>query len=96
MTTDTSLVRDERWENVRARMGPRSDYYPDELEMGVDISKYFTIEIDVFYQDHHFWQYQSLVKEDIPDFKFDVISWLLNEMIARIDDDMDRLCPHAE
>jgi hypothetical protein len=83
--SDTELEeRDQRWEDMYAAIAPYTVVLNGELVNVVKIGFY------VRWQGGYYWTEQNLLKDDIEEFiEFDIMSWLLDEMVKIMDGYLD-------
>lgn len=78
--------RDERWDDVSARMGEVQGWVPDDERP----DDFIELLIEVRYDGQLFYNKQLVDKDDLADVEFNLINWLLDEMVEKMDESMKR------
>lgn len=84
------MARDPRWENVRAMITTWEDLYginPDNPSFAKDLTVF---RIEVRYGGDVMHAQQILNNEDLLNFPDEVYRHLLNEMVKRADEELDK------
>ncbi len=74
---------DVRWEDMYACITPFTQ------DLGGRSVEFFKLGMYVWYDGGFYWTEQILVKEDIKLVEFDLVTWLLNEMVKMTDEYID-------
>lgn len=72
-------IRDERWEDMYARIANFTLDFDDQPIEFISLGMY------VWWHGKYHWTEQQLVKEDLDLVDFNLLNWLLNEMVKIMD-----------
>jgi hypothetical protein len=70
---------DERWEDIYACIAPYTVVINDEYV------EFYKLGMYVWWNGKFYWNEQSVAKDMLDHTTFEVLSWILNQMVSLID-----------
>ncbi|HMT68964.1 MAG TPA: hypothetical protein PKD16_02315 [Saprospiraceae bacterium] len=81
---------DERWENIKAYMGPKKEYRGSEFDEGVNLEDWYEITFELTYDGMYYWNFQVIHKLDLESFSDpEIICLILDQMVDMMDDRLE-------
>lgn len=91
------MIPDERWENIKAYMGPKRDFSAEEFNEGINLEDWYEITFELTYDGMYYWQFQVFHKLDWESFSDpEIINWILDQMVDMMDDRLETHESRAE
>lgn len=87
---DRPMIPDERWENIKAYMGPKKEYRGSEFDEGVNLEDWYEITFELTYDGMYYWNFQVIHKLDWESFSDpEIICLILDQMVDMMDDRLE-------
>ena len=84
------MIPDERWENIKAYMGPKKEYRGSEFDEGVNLEDWYEITFELTYDGMYYWNFQVFHKDDWESFSDpEIICLILDQMVDMMDDRLE-------
>jgi hypothetical protein len=77
-------LRDKRWEDMYATITTYTVDFDEDTPI-----EFFKIGMYVWYEGGYYWTEQNLAKDMAKDIEFDILVWLLDEMVKIMDHYLD-------